>query len=89
MESAYRGVHAEECHARMTTLTFAEELKAWRARHGFTQLAASEYLRVAYNTLENWEQGRQEPGTPGPIRLLMEMRDDEQREQRRRARAKG
>ncbi len=54
-------------------MTFGEELKQWRAREALTQKQAADYLRVNVRLLQDWEQDRQEPGAPGPIRALMEL----------------
>ena len=54
-------------------MSFADELKAWRAREGFTQHEAAVYLDVSLRTYQEWEQGRQEPDQKGPIRKAIEL----------------
>ncbi len=39
----------------------AKELKAWRARKGFTQGDAADDLKVKKATYQNWELGRTMP----------------------------
>ncbi len=58
---------------RFNTMTFGEELKQWRSREALTQKQAADYLRVNVRLLQDWEQDRQEPGAPGPVRALMEL----------------
>ena len=50
---------------------WAEELKRWRAKRGYTQANAAEKLRVPERTLEEWEQERAQPSHKGPLRALM------------------
>lgn len=50
---------------------FAEEIKTWRAKHGWTQEQAAAYLQVPLKTYQNWEWGRRAPQPIGPVRKLM------------------
>lgn len=50
---------------------FAEELKRWRSRMRLTQEQAAQRLDVAVASIRDWEQGRAQPGTPGPVRKVM------------------
>ena len=54
-------------------MTFADELKRWRHREGYTQAAAAAFLDVNPRTYQEWEQGRQEPDQKGPIRKAIEL----------------
>ena len=51
---------------------FAEQLRDWRTRRGYTQEQAAAWLRVPLRTYQEWEQGRREPWQTGPIRKLMQ-----------------
>lgn len=54
-------------------MTFAEELKDWRADKAYTQEEAAVFLGVPLRTYQEWEQGRQEPDQKGPIRKAIEL----------------
>jgi DNA-binding transcriptional regulator YiaG len=41
--------------------TFAQLLRTWRERHGYSQRDAAEQLKVSKRSLENWEQERAMP----------------------------
>jgi DNA-binding transcriptional regulator YiaG len=41
--------------------TFAQLLRQWRDRHGYSQRDAAEQLKVSKRSLENWEQERAMP----------------------------
>lgn len=41
--------------------SWPEVLKAWRARRGFTQKQAAEFLGVSLPTIRKWEQGASKP----------------------------
>ena len=58
-------------------MTFADELKAWRAREGYTQARAAGWLGVPVRTYQSWEQGRWEPEQVGPVRKLLEILKEE------------
>jgi DNA-binding transcriptional regulator YiaG len=40
---------------------FAQLLRQWRERHGYSQRDAAEQLKVSKRSLENWEQERAMP----------------------------
>lgn len=44
-------------------MTFAEELRTARQRAGISTTALAERLQVSRRTVENWEQGRNVPGS--------------------------
>ncbi len=46
------------------------QLANWRKRMGFSQRAASEFLRVPFRTYQNWEAGRPQ-GFPDWLRQQM------------------
>jgi DNA-binding transcriptional regulator YiaG len=46
----------------------ADELKAWRARMGWTQAQAAQALNTPAGTYRGWEQGRFKP--PGLVDAL-------------------
>lgn len=52
--------------------TFAQELRAWRAREGYTQVQAAAVLKVKYRTYETWETGRYQPEHLGLIRRAIQ-----------------
>jgi putative transcriptional regulator len=37
------------------------QLRAWRERHGLSQSAAAQRLGLTLDTLQNWEQSRNQP----------------------------
>ena len=41
--------------------SFADQVKAWRARHDLTLEAGAKRLGVPYRTLQEWHTGRHEP----------------------------
>lgn len=43
--------------------TFPQTLKRWRRRRGLSQSQAAPVLGVPLKTLQNWEHGRNTPGT--------------------------
>ena len=45
----------------MDHATFADLLRAWRKRHGYSQRDAAEVLKVPKASLQNWEQQRAMP----------------------------
>lgn len=45
----------------MDHATFADLLRKWRDRHGYSQRDAAEVLKVPKATLQNWEQQRAMP----------------------------
>jgi DNA-binding XRE family transcriptional regulator len=51
---------------------FRDDLKAWRARVGYTQRQAAEALGVELRTLHNWELGRYSPSAGVALRLAMQ-----------------
>jgi len=53
-------------------MTFAEELRAWRARLGCTQEVAAKKAGVEYETYAAWERGRHEPSHKEIIRRLLD-----------------
>lgn len=60
-------------------MTFAEELRAWRARLGCTQVEAAKKVGVPYETLAAWERGRQVPAHTEIIRRLLASLEREER----------
>lgn len=42
---------------------FHQTLKRWRRRRGLSQSQAAPVLGVPIKTLQNWEEGRNTPGT--------------------------
>lgn len=54
-------------------MTFADELKDWRADRGYTAREAAALLGVKPRTYEDWEYGRHEPSQTEPLRKLMRM----------------
>lgn len=52
-------------------MTFADELRHWRARLDISQPKAADLLGVKYSTLRDWEQGIAEPATIKAVRHLM------------------
>jgi len=54
------------------------ELRAWRARHGFTQRAAAAEMRVSKRTYEAWEAGRP-VRNPGLVKRVMDQVDRDAR----------
>lgn len=54
-------------------MTFQVELKSWRTGCELTQDAAATYLNVSVRTYQEWEQGRANPKTIGPVRILMKL----------------
>ena len=57
------------------SLPIADALRAWRARHGLSQAAASARLGVSVRTLQGWE-GRHPAVYPTLLRLAMERLDE-------------
>ena len=45
----------------MDHTTFAQLLRKWRERNGYSQRDAAEQLKVSKRSLENWEQERAMP----------------------------
>ena len=45
----------------MDHATFAQLLRKWRERNGYSQRDAAEQLKVSKRSLENWEQERAMP----------------------------
>lgn len=45
----------------MDHATFAQLLRDWRARNGYSQRDAANVLKVSKRSLENWEQERSMP----------------------------
>lgn len=45
----------------MDHATFAQLLRKWRERNGYSQRDAAEVLKVSKRSLENWEQERAMP----------------------------
>ena len=45
----------------MDHATFAQLLRKWRERNGYSQSDAAEVLKVSKRSLENWEQERAMP----------------------------
>lgn len=45
----------------MDHATFADMLRKWRDRHGYSQRDAAEVLKVPKASLQNWEQQRAMP----------------------------
>jgi DNA-binding transcriptional regulator YiaG len=45
----------------MDHATFAQLLRKWRDRNGYSQRDAAEVLKVSKRSLENWEQERAMP----------------------------
>jgi len=45
----------------MEHATFADLLRKWRDRHGYSQRDAAEVLKVPKASLQNWEQERAMP----------------------------
>lgn len=45
----------------MDHATFAQLLRKWRERHGYSQRDAAVVLKVSKRSLENWEQERAMP----------------------------
>ena len=45
----------------MDHATFADMLRKWRDRNGYSQRDAAEVLKVSKRSLENWEQERAMP----------------------------
>lgn len=45
----------------MDHATFAELLRKWRERHGYSQRDAAQVLQVSKRSLQNWEQERAMP----------------------------
>lgn len=62
----------------MAALVMAPELRAWRARHRWTQRDAAAELRVSKRTYEAWEAGRP-VRNPGPVKRVMEQVDRDAR----------
>jgi transcriptional regulator with XRE-family HTH domain len=58
-------------------MTFAEELRAWRARLGCTQVEAAAKIGVTYHAYEAWERGRQQPSHTNIIRRLLDYIESE------------
>lgn len=46
----------------------ADQLHAWQARHGLSQVAAARFCKVPVQTYRNWVRGRID--VPGPIERL-------------------
>lgn len=42
-------------------MTFAQQIKEWRKRLGYTQAQAAQVLGATKRALETWEQGKCEP----------------------------
>lgn len=55
------------------TPTFSESLRAFRARHGFSQVKAAAALNATPATWECWEQERRKPRTTMRSGLLAMM----------------
>jgi DNA-binding transcriptional regulator YiaG len=51
----------------------AAKFKAWRARHGLTQVHAATVLGVALTTIKSWEAGRN--AVAGPAAYLCAVAD--------------
>ena len=49
--------------------TLPEKLKAWRARRNLSQSQAAPVLGIPIDTLQNWEQGRNEPSILAKVAL--------------------
>lgn len=62
-------------------MTIAEELRNWRLALGMTRKQAASFLGVPLRTLEGWEQGRQQPDQPGPLRTIMRLTQEQRSEQ--------
>lgn len=45
----------------MDHATFADMIRKWRDRHGYSQRDAAEVLKVPKASLQNWEQQRSIP----------------------------
>jgi DNA-binding transcriptional regulator YiaG len=60
-------------------MTFAETLRAWRARMGYVQTEAADWLCVNLRTYQDWEQGRCEPRQVGPVLKAIELSETSRR----------
>ena len=55
---------------------FAAALKAWRARHGYSQAAAARALRVTAHSVSSWELQRCGCALAASMTLLMQCLDN-------------
>jgi DNA-binding transcriptional regulator YiaG len=61
----------------MDHATFADLLRKWRDRHGYSQHDAAVVLKVSKRSLENWEQERAMPqgfGLQAMLKLIDKQR---------------
>ena len=54
-------VQGRRVRIAMDHATFAELLRKWRERHGYSQRDAAQVLQVSKRSLQNWEQERAMP----------------------------